>query len=169
MLRCTGLRNASSTTKSRKSEQAVIEARDVQKRTGLAVTPKLSPGPHLEELFQRTDTAWQGDEPIRQFGHQRLALVHRGDDPQVRKAGMRHLQLDQGTRDHADDLAPGSPCRIGHCAHEPDRGPAIDEADATLGQKCSQLCGGGEICRIAAGAGTAEDAKTVHAVQLLSR
>ena len=79
---------------------------------------------------------------------------------------MRHLPLDQGIGDHADNLAASGLRRIRESPPKSNRCTAIDQADPALGQKRSQFGSDGKIRGIAPGAGTAEDAKTVHMCRL---
>ena len=44
----------------------------------------------------------------------------------------RDLGVDQDLRDHADDLAAGRHRGPGQHVHQPDAGPAVDDADARL-------------------------------------
>jgi len=66
---------------------------------------ELPPGKHLDDLFERSEAAGQGDKAIGQHSHQRFALVHGIDDVQLGQAAVRDLLLLQRLRDHADDLA----------------------------------------------------------------
>ena len=63
--------------------ELVVEAAGIQKRTGLAVIAELRPGPDLEQFLEGAEPAGQGDEPVREFGHEGLALMHGAHHPQV--------------------------------------------------------------------------------------
>jgi hypothetical protein len=45
--------------------------------------PKLCPRQNFEELFERTQTTWQGNETVRELTHHRFSLVHRGDHSKI--------------------------------------------------------------------------------------
>ena len=98
---------------------------------------ELRPGPQLEQLLERADAAGQRNEAVGQFGHQGLALVHGGHDPEVPQAGVRHLPLDQGAGDDADHLAARCLRGIGQRAHQAYRCAAVDDTDPAPGQKAS--------------------------------
>ncbi len=95
--------------------------------------PELRPRVDLEQLLERPHPAGQRDEAVGELGHQRLALVHRVDDAQVREARVGDLAIDQRLRDHADRVAARVQHRVGDRAHQPDARPAVDEADALRG------------------------------------
>ena len=103
---------------------------------------KLRPGEHLEELFERAEAAGERDESLRELGHHRLALVHRGDDSKLGKSAMRHFLLAQRLGNHADDLAARRVSRPRQHAHHPHPAAAKDHAIAALHQlECQPFCG----------------------------
>jgi hypothetical protein len=81
-------------------DQTVIEAPHVQEGTRLPMVPELRPRPHLEQLLEGPDPAWQRHEAIGQLGHERLALVHRSDHAKVAEPVVGDLLLDERTWHH---------------------------------------------------------------------
>ena len=98
----------------------------------MACRLQLRPRSDLREFLERTEAARQGDEPIRQLGHDRLSLVERADDAQLRDAGMRELAVHEPLRDHPDHLATGIQRGVGERAHQADTTATIDGPDAAL-------------------------------------
>ena len=72
----------------------------------MPVEAELAPGEQLEQLVERAGAAGQRDHGVRELGHQRLALVHRLDDVELRQAGVGDLGLNEPIRDHADGFPP---------------------------------------------------------------
>ena len=91
---------------------------------------ELRPRQLLEQLVERAEAAGQRGEAVRELGHQRLPLVQRADDVQLRQAAVRELAVDERLRDHADHLAAGRERSVGDGAHQPDPAAAVDDADA---------------------------------------
>ena len=145
--RCSARRKRSLTACSRKRQQRLPVAADVEQADRLAVQPELLPREQLEQLVERPGAAGQRDHGVRQLGHQRLALVHRLDDVQLGQAGVRDLVLDQPRRDHADHGPAGGQRGIGQRAHQPHaarrrrraRGPRDGEQAAELGRALGVL------------------------------
>ena len=119
---------------------------------------ELRPRRDLGELLEGAEPARQGDEAVGQGGHLGLALVERLDDAQLGQAVVCQLAIDQPARDDADDLAAGGERRIGDRTHHADAAAAVDDADPALGEPGPDRRGELEMGRIAARAGTAEDA-----------
>jgi hypothetical protein len=84
------------------------------------VQAELRPGVHLEQLVERSQPAGQRDEGVGEIGHQRLALVHRVDDVELREAQVGDLALDERAWDHPDRLTAFRENGLGEPAHEPD-------------------------------------------------
>ena len=91
---------------------------------------ELRPGPHLEDLLEGADAAGQGNKAVSEFGHQRLARVHRGCDVQFGQPLMREFLLHQRLRDDTYRLATQAQHFVGDCAHDADVRAAIDQPDA---------------------------------------
>ena len=64
-------------------EERVPEPILIQERHRLGMQAQPRPGQHLDRLFQRSDTAWQGHERIAFIKHHLLARVHVLDDAMV--------------------------------------------------------------------------------------
>ena len=94
-------------------DEPVVKACDIEQRAGLRMVPELRPGPDFEQLFERPDTAGHGNEPVGQFGHQGLALVHRADHPQVRQTIVGDFLGGQCVWNDADHMATSRQRRIG--------------------------------------------------------
>ena len=77
------------------TQQQVEVAERIEQPDRLCVQAQLSPGGHLGELVERPQATGQGDEPIGELDHRRLALVHGADHPQVREAGVGDLGVDE--------------------------------------------------------------------------
>ena len=101
---------------------------------GLAWMPDLTPRENLEELVVGAQPPGHREESVALRGHQRLALVHRAHHVELRQPRVRDLAGEDAARDDADDLASGFERGVGHGAHDPHAGPAVDEPDALAGQ-----------------------------------
>ena len=55
---------------------------------------------------------------------------------------MGDLAIHERLRDDADDLAAGLERRVGEQAHQPDRGAAVDDPEAALGEPPGERCVG---------------------------
>ena len=71
---------------------------------------------------------------VGELGHQRLPLVQRLDDVQLRQAAVGELALDELLRDHADHLAARRERAVGDRAHQPDAAAAVDEPEPARGR-----------------------------------
>jgi hypothetical protein len=143
-------------------QQAVVKSLRVKERAGLGVAAELPPGPDLENLLQSADAAGQRDEGIREFGHERLALVHRSDDPKVVQAGVSDLALDQTLRDDPDYVAAGRSRRVGHRGHQPNGRATINQTDSLSREKAAQRGRGLAVRRTMAGTRPREDADSTQ-------
>ena len=76
-------------------EQSIPVAVRAEQADRLGVQVELRPGHHLGQLLQRAEPTGQGDEPVRQVGHHRLAGMERLDDPQVGDAPVGQLPFDE--------------------------------------------------------------------------
>src|SRR5689334_1256900 len=128
-------------------QQMVVVALDVQNPAGLALQAELGPSQNFAELFESTVAPRHGDKGIRQLSHQRLALMHGFDDPQVGHFGMRHLFGDQRMRDDADDLAAGRTSRVRQYSHQSHVSAAVDNGDSTGNQATRQRSGNRSVSR----------------------
>ena len=86
-------------------KQRIVETLDIQQPAGFVMQLKLRPSDDLAELFQRSISAGQSNEAVREIGHQRFAFVHGFDDAQIFQMLVRHFLVNQKARDHADDIA----------------------------------------------------------------
>ena len=137
-----------------------VVAAHVEQPERLGVQPELRPGVDLEQLLERAHPARERDEPVRELGHQRLALVHRADDPQV---GSPRWAISRSTS--ACGITPTtSPPRVEHGvgdhAHQPDVRAAVDEPEALAAASArpssSAAC---DVVGMRAGARAGEDAQ----------
>ena len=69
----------------------------------------------------------QHQEGVREGGHERLALVHAADDPQVGDAVVRQLAVDHRRRDDAGHAAALRQAGVRGNPHQPDVGAAIHQ------------------------------------------
>ena len=69
VLRCASARKPLGHGVVEKSGQRVEVARDVEDPARFGVNAELAPRQNLEESFQRSDAARQGDEPVAQIRH----------------------------------------------------------------------------------------------------
>ena len=83
-------------------QQRRVEISDIEHADRFVVQVEVAPGPDLEQLLQRTDTAGQGDEGIGMRGHGRLAFVHVVDPDQPGQAMVRDFALHEMFWHHAD-------------------------------------------------------------------
>ena len=139
-------------------EEVVEVAVDVEDAAALVVDAELRPGDRFHELLAGAEPPWQHDERVRQLGHERLALVHGRDHVEIAEGAVRDLVPGQGLGDHARRPSACRDGSVGHHAHQPDRGAAVDEADATLGQPGAEALGGRCEGGVRSGAGPAEHA-----------
>jgi hypothetical protein len=142
--------------------QGLPEAVDVEEGAGLLAEAKLAPGQHLEHFVQRAETAGQGDEPIGQLEHPRLARMHGIDDFEAGDAAMGDFPVDQLLRDHADDLTAVRQHGVRDDAHQADVAAAVHQGDAVSGEACAECFRLRGVSRIVAGIGTAVDADRFH-------
>ncbi len=149
-------------------EQPIPVSGDVEQADRFAVKPELRPGEDLEQFLDRAEAARQRDHSIRQRLHQRLALVHRFDDPQVFEAGVSDLPVDQHPRDHADHLAALGEDGVGHGPHHSDLSPAVDEPQALRRKLGAERRASLHICRHPTGAGSAEDEHASHGLSVFA-
>src|SRR4051794_5692469 len=147
------------------AREPVVVAAHVEQPERLGVQAELIPGVDLEQLLERPHAAGQRHERVRELGHQRLALVHRVDHPQIGQPGVRDLAVDQRLRDHADHAAAALQRRVGDGAHQTDARAAVDELDATLREPVAEIDRGGAIRDVRPRAGPGEDADLLHARQ----
>ena len=134
------------------------EAADIQGADRLGVEPELRPGQDLGQLLERPEAAGQGEEGVRQLGHDGLSLVERRHDPQLRHALVRELALDEPGRDDPGDATAGRQGAVRDRAHQPDGATAVDELDAAFGERPADERGDLRVPRIPSGARAAEHA-----------
>ena len=104
-----GRRKPSATARASSSCTGAQKLPTSSRPTGLAWMPELGPRHRLERLLQGADPAGEHHEPVGQVGHQRLALVHRLDHPQVGDPLVHDLPAVQEPGDHTDHLAAARP------------------------------------------------------------
>jgi hypothetical protein len=63
-----------------KAKERIVVAGDAQDPARFSVKAELRPGERLEEFFHRPVPARKSEERVGQLGHQRLPLMHGGDD-----------------------------------------------------------------------------------------
>ena len=95
------------------------------------------------------------------LGHQRLPLVHRGDDPQVGQTAMRDFARDHRARDHADDVTAVRKRGVGHDAHQSDAAAAEHDAHVALRQLDGDRFSGRAVLGSHTRARSTEDADAV--------
>ena len=91
--------------------------------------PECAPAQDLEELLERADPAGKRKEGRRLRRHQRLALVHAGDDMELGESVVRDLLRCEGVGDHADRPPPCPEDGVGHDSHQPDPAAAVDKVN----------------------------------------
>jgi hypothetical protein len=133
------------------------------------VNTELTPGENLEEAFQRPDSARQGNETVRQVGHLRLALVHRGYHDEVADSGVGCLLLDQLLGDDPGDVAPVLLHRVRQLAHDSNARSPIHQLDLLRGQELAEPSGRGPVFRSRSRVGAAEYANPIHLPIVLHR
>jgi len=87
-----------------KRVQMPVKARHIQQAKGLLMPAQLAPRQDLKEFLERAVAARQRDEPIGQFRHQRLALMHRFHHAQVGQFLVNDFLDDKFLGNHADDV-----------------------------------------------------------------
>src|SRR5208282_2239207 len=87
-------------------DQRVEVAVHVEDADRLLMNTQRAPAQDLEELLERADPAGKGEEGRRLRRHQRLALVHAGDDMELGESVVRDLLRCEGVGDHADRPPP---------------------------------------------------------------
>jgi hypothetical protein len=127
------------------------------------VNPQLRPRQHLQEFLRRAQTAGQRHEGVARVGHTRLALMDVRDHLEVREPGVRDLVRQHAARHHTRHRAAGGKGRVGHGAHQPDAGTAVDHAQARFGEGAAEFGGGPHMTGPVAGGGPAEDGHRRHA------
>ena len=95
---------------------------------------------NLEKLLQRSKTTRQNDEPIGQLSHQRLAFMHRVNDPQIRQARVGHF-IGQGLRDDANDLPARFEGAVSQFTHHANSRAAIDQRQVPSRENTAQIFG----------------------------
>lgn len=115
-------------------EQWVPEAIGVEEHRGLAEIAQLVPGEDLEDLVERAEATRERDERVGEFGHSRLAGMHRLDDDQPAQTLVGNLERNHRLGDHPDHLSAASKRRIGDDSHKTHVAAAVDESDPTPGQ-----------------------------------
>ncbi len=129
---------------------------------------KLEPGERLEKFLQRPDAAGQRDEPVTEIGHELFAIVHGGDDVELRHAAVAEFLFHQRGRDDADDLTARAHGCVGDHTHETDMAAAIDEPDTLRGKHRPELRGSLAMARVRPLRGAAIDADALHFARVSS-
>jgi hypothetical protein len=160
-MRWTGRTKPCSTAASKNWTNGSQNPSTSSRTTGFACSPSC-PCQCLGQLVERAEAARQDDEPRRQRGHQRLALVHRADDVERRQPPVGHLRLLEELRDDAGDLASGVEHGVGHHAHESDVAATAHQADAPAGQRVTEPRRRVREPRRLPGVGPAEHAQPQH-------
>ena len=121
---------------------------------------ELPPRDDLEDLLERPEAAGQAQKCIRVVGHQRLALVHRTDHVQRRKARVRDLARRETLGNDADHFAPGGERGVGDRAHATHASTSVHEADPAFGEHRADVACRANVRRIEPVARTAKHADT---------
>jgi hypothetical protein len=129
---------------------------------------KLRPRQHFAKLVQRPESARQSNEGIRQFGHQRLALVHRADDMEFRQTLVTDLPCHEVFGDDSYPLAACFQSGVRDYPHETHIPASVHQANASSHQFRSHLLSGNGVFRTATFTGAAENADSFHAGILIS-
>ena len=110
----------------------VVVAIDVGQAARLLVQlqRQLGPAQGLEDLFERTEPAGQGDASLRQLLHQLLALVHRVDFEELAESLVGELLIRQLPGNHADDEAAALEHSVGQHPHQSGARAAVHQPDA---------------------------------------
>lgn len=116
-----------------KANKMVEIAVVVKQDNRLFVAANLAPGQHFAEFVESSEAAGHGDESVRKRGHQRLALVHGADDPQILQSAMSRFLFDQQFRDDAGNVPTLEEHGVGQLSHHAEMAAAIDEAKAVRG------------------------------------
>lgn len=148
------------------SEEGIVEPLHVQQAARFSVEAELGPGQDFAELVECPKATRQGNEGVRQVGHESLAFVHRLDDAQVADAAMREFLVHQGLRNNTDDFAALGQRGVGNDTHQSDVAAAINEPESAPGDNAGQVTGGGGKCGIIARTGAAKDADPLHAAEI---
>src|SRR4051812_12203866 len=130
---------------------------------------ELRPRPNLEQLLERSCSAGKRKESVGAVGHHGFPLVHRADLTQFGETRMRQFALDQGARDNADDTPASLHGGIGDRSHQADSRPAVDERQASAGNRAPDQSRRLGIAFARAGIGAAENADGMHRVVLSRR
>ena len=120
-------------------DQWRIETLDVEQHHWLADEAELIPGQHFEQLFEGSETSGERDEPVGEFGHPRLATVHRISNLQLGQAQVADLRGDEALRDDADHVAAAGQHCVGDGSHQTQATPSVDEADAASCHRRAQV------------------------------
>jgi len=144
------------------AEQRRPEAPGVKEADGLGVESELAPGPHLEDLFQGAETAGQRHEGVGTLGHERLALVHRVAQDQLRHPVVRPLPFDHAARHDPDDLAARPQRAVRQHAHQAPAATAVDETDSLPGQLGAHAGGHCGVRRVVSVGRGEKDGEAAH-------
>src|SRR5580704_9499643 len=110
-------------------EQRAPKAADIRDEDRLCVAIELDPGQLLDQLFQRADSAWQGDKSVGAIEHRLLAFVHVLDDDHLLDSGQRMFLADEEAWNDPGDISASLERLPGDTPHQPFAAAAIDEAD----------------------------------------
>src|SRR5580704_16144682 len=85
-------------------EQRIVVSIDIEYAARLALYAELRPSQHLEEFLPRPVSAGQSHERVRKIRHERLALMHRADNAQLRQSHVGNFPVGESLRDHSDNV-----------------------------------------------------------------
>ena len=144
--------------------EGIEKPADVQHTDRLAVDAQLRPGNDFEEFLQGAEASRQGDEGVGQRRHERLALVHAGDDVQPGHRFEREFPFRQRLGNDAVNRAAGLHHRVGDGAHQADVPAAVHQPVSARCQQLAQLDCRLPVARVGAALRTAKHADVAHVV-----
>src|SRR5207247_11383739 len=115
------------------------------------------------------DAARQSEDVVRELRHDRLPLVHAGDDAQIGEALVRDLLGRQHSWDDTDHLATRCEDAVREDVHEPDAAAAVHEAHPARSERAAEVAGCGGVVRTAAETRPRKDADAPHAQPSMTR
>src|ERR1051326_1755836 len=121
------------------------ETADVDEHHGLPMEVELLPGDDLDRLVERPEAAGKHDERVGELEHRALAIVHARNHAELRQRFVRDFETAKKFGNHADDFAAGAERRVGEDPHETDPPAAVDEADASGGDRLTEPGGGAAV------------------------
>jgi hypothetical protein len=91
-------------------QEVVVVAILVEQEDGFLMKSEQCPGKDFEELVEGAEAAGQGDEGVRELGHEGFAVVHGLDNVDFGEAGVSDLLVDERLGDNSGDEAAIKKC-----------------------------------------------------------